>query len=135
MLWRGGMLPGKGRDFVAVSADGHGTPAATVRAGIVVEKEAATGIGAEPQPRAGTLGDKFRRGAGDRSEQPVEATLTRDEFDSPDAIVAKEFVVSFRDAQNVVYGLGPFTRNPLFAVHGREDLSKGRTELTGLQEK
>jgi hypothetical protein len=135
MLWRGGMLPGKGGDFVAVSADGHGTPAAAVRAGIVVEKEAATGIGAEPQPCPGTLGDKFRRGTGHRCQQPIEATLVGDEFDPPDTVVTKQFVVTFGDAQDVVDGLGPFTRNPLFAVHGREDLSKGGTELTGFQEK
>jgi hypothetical protein len=128
------MFARKGCDLVAVSADGHGTPAAAVRAGIVIEKEAATGIGAEPQTGTPTFSDQLRRGTGYRSEQPVEAALSGDEFDSPDAFLAKQLIVTFGNAQDIVDGLDPFTRNPLFAVHGGEEPTQGGTELPGFQE-
>src|SRR5580704_2061643 len=99
MLWRGRMLSREGGDFIAVSANGHGTPAAAVGAGIVIKEKAAAGVGAEPQPCAGTLGDQFRRGTGNGRQQPIETTLARYEFNSPDAIVVNEFVVPFGDAQ------------------------------------
>jgi hypothetical protein len=125
------MFARKGCDLVAVSADGHGTPAAAVRAGIIVKEEAATRIGAEPQPCAGALGDEFRCRTGYRSEQPVEAALTGYEFDSPHAVFEDKFVVSFGDAQDIVDRLGPFAGYFLLAVHGCEDLTQGDAELTG----
>jgi hypothetical protein len=127
------MLSREGGDLAAVSANGHGTPAAAVCSGIVIEEEATTGIGAQPQPGTGTLGNQFGRGTSYGCQQPIKTALTRYEFDSPGAILAKQFVVSFSDAQDVVGGLDPFPGYLLFAVHGREDLVQGGAELPGLQ--
>jgi hypothetical protein len=127
------MLTRKGSDLIAVSTDGHGTPAAAVGAGIVIKEKAAPWIGAEPQPCPGTLCDQFRRGAGYGGQQPIEATLARDEFDAPDAMVTNQFVVSLGDAQDVVGGFDPFPGYFLFAVHGQEDLTQGGAELPGFQ--
>lgn len=127
------MFAREGGNLVAVSANGHGTPAAAVGAGIVIKEEAAARIGAEPQPCPRSLGDQFRRGTGNRRQQPIETTLARYEFDSPDAIVAEQFVVSFGDAQDVVDGFDPFSGNLLFAMYGCEDLTQGGAELPGFQ--
>jgi hypothetical protein len=133
MLW-GEMLTREGGNLIAVSTNRHGTPAAAVGARIVIKEKAAPWIGAEPQPCPGTLGDQLRRGAGYRGQQPIEAALARYEFDSPGAIIAKQLIVSFGDAQDIVEGFDPFAGNLLFAVHGREDLAEGGAELPGFQE-
>src|SRR2546427_5933866 len=75
---RRGMLACKGGDLAAVSAGRHGTPAAAMRAGLVVEEEPALGIGANSERRLWTLGDKFRRRTGNGSQQPIQAAFARD---------------------------------------------------------
>lgn len=91
-------------------------------------------ICAKPEPCPRTLGDKLRRRTGDRSEQPIEATFARDEFDSPRAVLVNQFVVPFGDAKDFVDGLDRFHGYLLLSVHGGEHFSKRSAEPPGLQE-
>src|SRR5437660_8946741 len=75
------LTPGKGGDFAPVAAHGHGAPPASARAGSIVEKQAASRIGAQAEPRTRALGNHFGRGTGHGGEQPLKATLPGDEFD------------------------------------------------------
>ena len=127
-----GMLAGKGGDLASISAHGHGTPAAAVRARLVVEEKAAMGIGAQPEPCPSTLGNHFRRGSGDGCEEPVQAAFARDEFDAPRAVLANQFVVAFGDAEDFVDGFRPVRRYLLLSVHGGEYLVKRGAEPLGL---
>src|SRR2546429_4173187 len=43
------LTPGKGGDFAPVAAHGHGAPPASARAGSIVEKQAASRIGAQAE--------------------------------------------------------------------------------------
>ena len=121
---RGGMPARKGGYLAAVSANRHGTPAAAMRAGLVVEKEPALGIGANSQRRLWTLGDKLRRRSGNRSQQPIQSALARDEFHAPSTVFENQLVMSFRDAKDFVDGLDPFRGDPMLSVHGRKGLAK-----------
>src|SRR6266850_5228855 len=90
-----GMPACKSGDLAAVSASRHGTPAAAMRAGLVVEEESALGIGANSERRLYTLGDKLRRRTGNRSQQPIQPAFARDEFHAPRAVFKYQFVMSF----------------------------------------
>ncbi len=92
------------------------------------------GIGAKPKARAGSLGDYLRSGSGHRGEQPIEAALSRNEYDFPDAFLADKFIVPFGDTQYFVYRIDPFSGHPLLSEHGRERLAQGIPEPPGLQE-
>src|SRR5437667_987406 len=90
---RRSVLAGKSSYFAAIAANGHRTPAAAARARIVVEEQATVRIGTKPKARASPLGDNFSRGSGHRGEQPIKASLPRNEFDLPDTILSDEFIV------------------------------------------
>ena len=92
------MAAEEGGDFVAIAAKLHGTPAAAMRAGIVVEKEAAGGIGATANGGAGALDEEFGGGTSDRGEQPFEAAFARDKLEGPGAVAGDELVVALGDA-------------------------------------
>ena len=91
-------------------------------------------IGAKPKARASPLGDNFSRGSGHRGEQPIKASLPRNEFDLPDTILSDEFIMALGNTQYFVYRLGPFPGYPLLSKHGREHLVKGGAEPPGFQE-
>jgi hypothetical protein len=126
------MLAGKGRNFAAVSADGHRAPAAAVCARFVIEEEATQGVGAQPEPRPGTFGNQFRCGTGYGSQQPVEAALASDELNLPGASTANQFVVSFGYAEDLIDGLAPISGDLLLSMHGREYFVKRGAEALGL---
>jgi len=128
------MPASKGGDFAAVSASRHGTPPAAMGAGLIVEEEAALGIGAKSERRPGPLGEKFGSRTGNRSEQPIEAAFARDEFHAPNALFENQFVVTFGDSKDYVDGLDPFRGDLLLSMHGREGLSKRSGESPGFQE-
>jgi hypothetical protein len=128
------MLAGKGRNFAAVSADGHRAPAAAVRARFVIEKETAMGIGTQSEPCPGTLGDQLRSRTGYGSQQPVESALASDEFDLPGASTANQFIVPFGYAEDLVDGPGPIGGDLLLSMHGREYFVKRDAEPLGLPE-
>ncbi len=92
------MPPGERGDFTPVATDRHGAPAATVRAGSVVEKKAAVRIGTETQPRPRSFGDDFGRGARHGSEQPVQTAFPGDKLDLQIMVCKDKFIVPFGDA-------------------------------------
>src|SRR5258708_33055754 len=102
-----GMPAHKVGDLAAVSANRHGTPAAAMRTRLIVEEEAALGIGAKSERCLRTLGHKFRRRAGNPSEQPIEAAFASGEFHAPSALFEDQFVLPFRDSKDVVCRLDP----------------------------
>ncbi len=129
-----GMPACKRGDLAAVSASRHGTPAAAMRAGLVIEEKSALGIGANSERRLCTLGDKLRRRTGNRSQQPIQAAFARDKFDAPRAVFEYQLVMSFGDPQDFVDGLDPFRSNLMLSMHGRKGLAKRSGEAPGFQE-
>jgi len=128
------VLAGKSSYFATIAANGHRTPAAAARARIVVEEQATVRIGTKPKARASPLGDNFSRGSGHRGEQPIKASLPRNEFDLPDTILSDEFIVPLGNAQYFVYRLEPFPRYSLLSEYGREHFVQGGVEPPGFQE-
>ena len=123
----------KGGHLAAISADRHGTPAAAMRAGLVVEEQSALGIGANSERGLWTFGEKFRRRTGNRSEQPIQTALTRDEFHAPGAAFGNQFVMSFRDSKDFVDGLDPFGDDLVLSMHGCQGLAKRSGQPPGFQ--
>jgi hypothetical protein len=105
-----------------------------MRTGLVVEKEPALGIGANSERCLWTLGDKLRRRSGNRSQQPIQSALARDEFHAPSTVFENQLVMSFRDPKDFVDGLDPFPGDPMLSVHGRKGLAKRSGQAPGFQE-
>src|SRR5439155_21750637 len=101
---------------------------------IVVEEQATVRIGTKSKARASPLGDNFSRGSGHRGEQPIKASLPRNEFDLPDTILSDEFIVPLGNAQYFVYRLDPFPGYSLLSEHGRKHLAQGEAEPPGFQQ-
>jgi hypothetical protein len=101
------MAAEKGSGFVAIAAEGHRTPAAAMCAGIVVEKEAAGGVGTTADGNARAFDKELSGGASEGGEKPVQATFAGDELERPGSLVGDEFVVAFGDAQDFVDRLRP----------------------------
>jgi len=91
-------------------------------------------IGTKPKARASSLGDNFCPGSGHRGEQPIKASLPRNEFDLPDTILSNEFIMPLGNAQYFVYRLDAFPGYSLLSEHGREHLVQGGAEPPGFQE-
>ena len=108
-------------DFVAIAAEGHGTPAAAMRAGIIIEEEAAGGIGAAADGRARAFDEEFGGGASEGGEQPIQAAFTGDELERPGPFVRDELVVAFGDAKDFIDRLDPGSGKGLFVDDGAED--------------
>ncbi len=83
------------------------------------------GIGAEPKGRVDALDDDLRARARYCSEQPIEAPLPRDEFQFPNSLLKDKFIVSFRDAQDFINWLNPFTGDSLLSEHRGERPAQG----------
>lgn len=116
-----GMAAQEGGDFVAIAAKLHGTPAAAMRAGVVVEEQLAGRIRTTTNGSAGTFDEEFGGGAGDGSEEPFQAAFAGDKLQGPGATARDQFVVAFGDAQNCVDRLDP-GRGIMLLVHdGSED--------------
>jgi hypothetical protein len=124
----------EGRNFMAVAADCHGTPAAAVRAGIVIKEQPAGGIGAAADGRARSLDEEFRGGAGESGEEPVEAAFARDKLERPGTLVRDELVVAFRDAQNSVDGFDPGCGERFVVGNGGEDRAERFAEAKNAQQ-
>lgn len=118
----------KGRHLVAIAADGHRAPAAAMRARMVVEKEAAGGIGTAANRRARALHEEFGGGAGDGGEKPFEPALARNEMEGPGTVARDEFVVAFGNAKDFVDGFHPRARERLpfhdRGEHGAQGLAQ-----------
>ena len=128
------MLLCKRSDFVAISAGGHGAPAAAARTGLVAEKQTAAGIGADPQTGLLALGDDFSGGARHRGKQPVEAAFAGDKVHLPFSVRQNELVVSFGDAEQLVHRFHPLGSKLAFVDDGAENVLQGGRHLLRLLE-
>ena len=123
-----GMAAGKGSDFVAVAATGHGTPAAAARARGIIKKQPAVRVRANAQAGTGTFGDELCCRTGDGGEKPVQATFAGDEFQAPFAVLLEDLVVAFGDAQNLIDRLDPIAQQGFFAEECAEGQVQRRME-------
>lgn len=108
-------------NFMAIAADGHGTPTAAARAGIVVEEETAGGIGTPTDGSARAFHKKLRGGTRDGREEPFQATFAGDIVQGPGAVVRDELVMAFCDAQDFVDRFDPGSRKRFLLYAGSED--------------
>jgi hypothetical protein len=111
----------EGGDFVAIAADGHGAPAAAMRAGIIVKEEAARRVGTAADGSTRALDEELGGGAGEGGKEPVKATFTSDELERPDTVMGDELIVTFGDAEDLIDGLDPGSGEGFFVDNGSED--------------
>lgn len=119
---------------MAIAANGHGAPAAAMGARVVIEEQAAIGIGATAHWGVGAFDEEFGGGTRNGGEKPFEATFTGDELQTPAFGAGDEFVVAFREAQQVVDGLDPDFREGLFVDERSEDGAEGLAETQDSEE-
>jgi len=126
----GGAAAEKQGYFVAIAANGHGTPAAAMGARVVIEEEAASRIGAAAHRGVGALDEEFGGGPRNGGEEPFEAAFAGDELQTPALGAGNELVVAFREAQQVVDGLDPDSWEGLLlderSENGAERLSEAQ---------
>ncbi len=115
------MATQEGGDLVSIAANSHGAPAAAMGARVVIEEEAATGIGATAQRGVWAFYEEFGCGTRDGGKKPFEAAFAGDEFQTPAIGTWNEFVVAFGEAKKVVDGLDPDLRERLLLDEGIED--------------
>ena len=96
-----------------------------MRARLIAEEKTATGIGADAQPGLRAFNNNLRRGTCDRRQKPVQAPFPGLEFHFPGVSLEDQFVVPFRDAQDLVDRVAPFARNPFFFHEGIKGLTQG----------
>ena len=124
------MAAEEGSNFVTIAAGRHGAPAAAVRTGVIVEKEAAGGIRAATNGRAKPFDEKIGGRTGDSGEEPLEAALACNELEGPCTFTKDELIMPFGDAQDFVYRLRPGRRERLFVhnagEHGAETLAQAK---------
>lgn len=132
---RYGVATGKGGDFVAIAATRHGTPAAPARARSVIEKEAASWVGANSEARPGTLGNDLSSGPSDCRQEPIQTALASDKFQSPDVALQEKLVMPFGNAQDFVEGFDPVSGNSFLLEQGAEDLLQGCVQPLSFAEK
>lgn len=128
------LSPQKRGDFVAIAADFHGAPAAATGAGIVVEEEAAGGIGAATDGSARAFDEELACGAGNGRKEPVEAGFASNKFQGPGTVVEDEFVVAFGDAEDFVDGFSPGHRVMPRLDNGRKDGAQRLAQAQDTQE-
>ena len=128
------MAAEEGSNFVTIAAGRHGAPAAAVRTGVIVEKEAAGGIRAATNGRARPFDEEIGGGTGDSGEEPLEAALACNELEGPCTFTKDELIMSFRDAQDFVHRLGPGRRKRLFVDDRSENGSERLTKAKGAKQ-
>jgi len=119
---------------VAIAADGHGAPAATVRARVVIEEEAASGIGATTHRGARAFDEELGSGTRNSGEKPFEAALAGDEFQAPAFSVGNEFVVALGEAKQIVDGLDPDFWEGFLLDERRENSAEGLAQTKDFEE-
>ena len=119
---------------MAIAADGHGTPAPAMGAGIVVKEEAAGRIRTTADGSSRTFDEEFRGGAGNCREEPFQAVLAGNKVKGPGALAGNEFVVTFRDAKNFIDGLNPGTWEGFLVHEGSEDGAERLAKAKDAQE-
>jgi len=128
------MAAEEGGNFVTIAAKGHGAPAAAMCAGVIVEEEAAGGVGATANRGARAFDEEFGGGAGDGGEEPVQAAFAGDELERPGAVAGDELIVTFGDAENLVNRLGPGGGKGFAVDNGSKDGAERFAEPEDAQE-
>jgi len=101
---------------------------------VVIEKEAAGGVGAAAHRGVGAFDEEFGGGTRDGGEEPFEATFTGHEFQAPAFGTGNQFVVAFGEAQQVVDGLDPDSWEGLSLDERRKDGAEGLAETQDFEE-
>ena len=99
---------------MAIAATGHGTPAAPAGARGVIEKEAAVRVGADSKAWGCTFCNELGGRASDGGKEPVQTTLSCDEFQTPFTVLLEEFVMAFGNAKDFIDWLYPVSLQWLF---------------------
>ena len=92
-----GVAAEEGGDFVTIATDGHGAPAAAMRAGIIAKEEAARRVGTAADGSARALHEELGGGASKGGKEPVQATFASDELERPGTATSDELIVTFGD--------------------------------------
>jgi len=119
---------------VAIAANGHGAPAAAVGTRVIVEKEAARGIGANTDRGVGAFDDEFGGGTRNGGEEPLEAAFPGDESQTPAFGARNKFIVAFGEAKQIVDGLDPAFGERLFLHQGSKDGADGFAQAKDFEE-
>ena len=133
-LGAGGVAAEEGGDFVAIATDGHGTPAAAARTGIVVEEEATGRIRTAADGSAWTFDEEFGGGAGNRGEEPFQATFACHKVKGPGTFAGDELVVTFGDTKDFIDGLDPGTGERFLVHKGSENGTERFAKAKNTQE-
>src|ERR1700730_4936775 len=116
-----------------VAADSHRAPTSPARARFVAKEKTACRIGANAQSGLRAFHDNLRRGSRDSCQQPIETTFTGHEFHFPRGSIRYQFVVAFRNTQNLVDGLNPLARNSFSSDDRTESLPQCVAKSRGPQ--
>ena len=119
---------------MAIAANGHGAPAAAVRARVVIKEEAARRIGAPTDRSVGAFDDQFGGGTRDGGEEPFEAAFAGNEFQAPAFDAGNKLVVAFGETKQIVDGFDPALGEGLLLDEGREDGADGFAQTKDFQE-
>ena len=119
---------------MAITANGHGAPAAAVRARVVIEEEAASGIGATTHRGAGAFDEELGSGTRNGGEKPFEAAFAGDEFQTPAFGAGDEFVVALGETKQIVDGRDPDLWEGLFLDERRENSAEGLAQTKDIEE-
>ena len=119
---------------MAIAADGHGAPAAAMRAGIIVEEEATGGVGTAADGCAWAFDEEFGSGASDGRQEPVQSTFTGDELERPIPFMEDQFIMAFGDAEDLVDWLDPGGREGLVIDDAAEDGAERFTKAKNAEE-
>jgi hypothetical protein len=80
----------------------HRTPSPPPSPRIIIKKQSTTHIGAPLQRRVLPFHNQLRRRPRDRRQQPLQPTLSPDKLQLPLALSRYQFIVPFRNPQNLV---------------------------------
>lgn len=105
-----------------------------MRAGSVVEKEAASRVGAEADGGLGSFDYYFGCGTGEGGEQPIQAVFAGNILDAPGLILLQQFIVAFGDAKDGVHGFDPLAGDSFFSDHSGEYAMERFAEAVGFSE-
>ena len=119
---------------MAIAANGHGAPAAAVGTRVIVEEEAARGIGANADRCVGALDDQFGGRTRNGGEEPLEAAFPGDEFQTPAFGARNKFIVAFGEAKQIVDGLDPAFGEGFFLHEGSKDGADGFAQAKDFEE-
>lgn len=119
---------------MAIAANGHGAPAAAMSARVVIEEESARRISAAAHRGVGAFDEEFGGGTRDGGKKPFEAAFAGHEFQAPAFGAGNEFVVAFRETQQLVDGLDPDFREGFFLDERRKDGAQGLAEAQDFEE-